>query len=306
MTAAGRRRPSAAIPACLVTVLACGLLACQTGAPPGVLQGAPLPIDDARANRVVGTYLEAAASRTGLRGTARVVLAGPDFKLNRPQRIVVERPARLRFEVIGLFEQLAAVIVSDGRRYGYYDASTGEMEEGPLSPTLLWELAKVDVEVAEAVGILLGAPRPRPGSARAAVWLEGEDRIGIAFANGRRELRPDCPADPERAWHDAACFAEASDLVLGGDAFLFDPGGRLVELRAYDAAGVLRFRARFEDYGAIGEGAERLEFPNSVTIESPAVGSQARFAWNRVMLASGLPDRLFRLPERRAEPGGAW
>ncbi len=306
MTAGGRRRPSAAVLAALVTALACGTLACRTSAPPGILQGAPLSLDDARANRVVDAYLEVAASRTGLRGSARVALAGPDFKLNRPQRIVVERPARLRFEVIGLFEQLAAVIVSDGLQYGFYDASTGEMEEGPLTPSLLWELAKVDVEVAEAVGILLGAPRPRPGSARAAVWLEPEDRLGIAFANGRRGARPDCPADPERGWRDAACFAEAGDLARGGDAFLFDPAGRLVELRAYDAAGALRFRARFEAYAAIGEGAERVDFPRSVTIDSPAVGSQARFAWNRVMLASALPDRLFRLPDRRAGQGGAW
>ncbi|MEZ4280152.1 MAG: hypothetical protein R3F21_11120 [Myxococcota bacterium] len=289
-----------------MTALACATVACRTSAPPGMLQGAPLPIDDARANRVVEAYLAASAARTGLRGSARVALAGPDFKLNRPQRIVVERPARLRFEVIGLFEQLAAVIVSDGRRYGFYDASTGEMEEGPLVPSLLWELAKVDVEVAEAVGILLGAPRPRSGSARAAVWLEPADHIGIAFANGLGAPRPDCPAEPERGWLDAACFAEAGDLARGGDAFLFDPAGHLVELRAYDAAGALRFRARFEDYGAIGEGAERVEFPNSVTIDSPGVGSQARFAWNRVMLATDLPDRLFRLPERRAGQGGAW
>jgi hypothetical protein len=156
------------------------------------------------------------------------------------------------------------------------------------------------------VGILLGAPRPRPGSARAAVWLEPADRLGVAFANDRRAARPDCPADPERGWRDAACFAEAGDLARGGDAFLFDPAGRLVELRAYDAAGALRFRVRFEDYGAIGEGAERIDFPKSVTIDSPGVGSQARFAWNRVMLASALPDRLFQLPEHRAAQGSAW
>jgi hypothetical protein len=298
-----RRSPVAIL---LALVLACGALACRSTAPPGILHGTPLSIDDARASGVLETYLADASARTGLRGSARVVLTGPDFKLNRPQNIVVERPARLRFEVIGLFEQLAAVIVSDGEHYGFYDASTGRMEEGLLTPTLLWELAQVDVEVAEAVGILLGSPRPRAGSARAAVWLEAEDRIGVAFAKSRRALRPDCPADPERGWRDAACFAEAADLAGGGDAFVFDLAGRLVELRAYDADGLLRYRARFEDYGGIGEGEGRVEFPNLVTIDSPQMRSEARFAWNRVMLASGLSDRLFRLPERRARRGGAW
>lgn len=304
MKRAGPRRSPAAL--LLPLLLACVALACRSTAPPGILHGTPLPVDDARASRVIETYLAGAAVRTGLRGSARVVLTGPDFKLNRPQHIVVERPARLRFEVVGLFDQLAAVIVSDGERYGFYDAATGEMERGPLTPTLLWELAQVDVEVAEAVGILLGAPQPMAGSARAAVWLEVEDRIGVAFASGRRVVRPDCPADPERGWRDAACFAAEADLAGGGDAFVFDRAGRLVELRAYEAEGRLRYRARFEDYGGLGEGEGRIEFPMRVTIDSPAMRSEARFVWNRVMLASGLPDRLFRLPERRARPNGAW
>ena len=287
-------------------VLVCLSLACRGAAPPGILQGTPLPLDDARASRVIETYLEATASRNALRGSARVALSGPDFKLNRPQNIVVERPARLRFEVIGLFEQLAAVLVSDGERYGFYDAAKGEMEHGPITPTLLWELAQVDVEVAEAVGILLAAQRPAPSSARAAVWVEEDERIAVAFARGGSRIRADCPADPERGWRDPACFGEAADLDEGGDAFLFDRAGRLVELRSFEAEGVLRYRARFEDYAGLGEGEDRVEFPNLVTIESPAVRSQARFAWKRVMLAAELADRLFQLPERGAGRGGGW
>ncbi len=287
-------------------VLACLSFACRGAAPPGILEGTPLPLDDPRASRAIENYLDATASRNALRGSARVALSGPDFKLNRPQNIVVERPARLRFEVIGLFEQLAAVLVSDGASYGFYDAATGEMEHGPITPTLLWELAQVDVEVAEAVGILLGAPRPAPASARVAVWLEEDERIAVAFAHGGDRVRTDCPPDPERGWRDPACFGEAADLDEGGDAFLFDRAGRLVELRSFEADGVLRYRARFEDYAGLGEGEDRVEFPNLVTIESPAVRSEARFAWKRVMLATELSDRLFQLPERGAGRGSGW
>lgn len=298
-------RPALA-PLLLSVVFVLLTFACRSTPPPGILHGAPLPLDDARASRVVDAQLELGASRNALRGSARVALAGPDFKLNRPQNIVVERPARLRFEVIGLFEQLAAVLVSDGERYGFYDAGTGEMEQGPITPNLLWELAQVDVEVAEAVGILLAAPQPAPFSVRAAVWLEAEDRIAVAFANGSRRVRRECAANPEQGFRDAACFGDAADLALGGDAFLFDPTGRLVELRSFDAGGALRYRARFEDYAGMGEGKDRVEFPNLVTIESPAMRSEARFAWKRVMLADELSDRLFRLPERGAGRGGAW
>lgn len=298
----------------LLAALALFAAGCRTAPPPGFLRGAPLAVDDARATRVLDDYLARIATRNVLRGSARVVLSGPDFKLNRPQNVVIARPARLRFEVVGLFEQLAAVLVADGDRYGFYDASNGEMEHGAVTPGLLWELAMVDVGIPEAVELLLGAPRPRAFGARAAVWQEDGDRIGIGFTTGPADAhspahspahtsgqahhRPDCPADPERGWRDAACFAEAGALAAGGDAFVFDRDGRLVELRAFLAEGELRYRARFEAYGALGEGADRTDFPHVVTIESPAVGSEARFAWKRVMLGGEVADRLFRLPER--------
>lgn len=294
----------AGVPALLgLAFLAAALVGsgCRTSPPPGVLGGAPLPIDDARAGRVFETYRAMAGARSVLRGSARVALTGPDFKLNRPQNIVVARPARLRFEVVGLFEQLAAVLVSDGARYGFYDAATGEMEHGPVEPSLLWELAQVDVEVGEAVGLLLGAPLPRAFAGRAAVWQEGEGLLAIAFAAPGR-ARGDCPVDAERGWSDPACFVDAGALAGGGDAFVFDREGRLVELRSFEADGILRYRARFEAYGPVVSGEAHTDFPGLVTIDSAGVKSQARFAWKRVMLAGEVSDRLFQLPER----GSRW
>lgn len=282
----------------LLGLLALFAAGCRTAPPPGFLRGTPLPIDDPRATRLLDDYLARIAERNVLRGSARVILSGPDFKLNRPQNVVVARPARLRFEVVGLFEQLAAVLVADGDRYGFYDASNGAMEQGAVTPGLLWELAKVDVGIPEAVELLLGAPRPRAFGVRAAVWQEEADRIGIGFTAAHAHPRHDCPTDPERGWRDAACFAEAGALAEGGDAFVFDRDGRLVEVRAFLADGELRYRAQFEAYGALVEGSDRTDFPHVVTIESPAVGSEARFAWKRVMLGGEVADRLFRLPER--------
>ena len=65
------------------------------------------------------------------------------------------------------------------------------------------------------MGILLGAPRPAPASVRAAVWVEEDERIAVAFAHGGGRVRADCPADPERGWRDPACFGEAADLEDG-------------------------------------------------------------------------------------------
>ena len=282
----------------LPILLAWAATGCSTALSTHFVRGRPLPLDDARASRVFDAYLEATATRNALRGSARVSLVGPDFKLNRPQNIVIERPARLRFEVIGLFEQLAAVLVSDGLHYGFYDAATGEMEQGPLTPTILWDLARVDVGVGEAVGLLLGAPRPPSGGGRAAVWQEADERIGLAFARAGALRSGACGEPVERGWTDPACFGGSNSLREGGDAFVFDRDGRLAELRAFDPDGVLRYRARFEEYRSLGDGAVQGEFPNLVTIESAGARSEARFAWKRVMLAGAIEDRLFRLPER--------
>lgn len=262
--------------------------------------GTMLPIDDARAERVLRRYLELVETRSALRGSARVRLEGPDFKLNRPQRILVERPARIRFEVIGLFDQLVAMLATDGRRFGFYDASSGRVSRGWVTPRLLWDLAKIDLDVHEVVGLLLGAPRPSPGLARAAVWLEPRGGLVMAFAWPGEEPDPKCSDDPLRSLFDSDCFVAFDALRQGGEMFLFDADGRLAELRGMDPGGVIRFRATFEDYRALDGDGVADDFPNRVTIRSPAAESLARFVWKRVMLAEALPDRFFMIPERDA------
>lgn len=277
-----------------------------------------LSLDDARAERVLEIYRDATAERQGLRGSARVFLSGPDFKLNRPQNIAVKRPDKLRFEVVGLFDQLAAVITTDGNEYGFYEAGQPEIERGLLTPGLFWNLAKIDLDPEELVGLLLGTPLPSPGIARAAVWLEAavEDerasRIAIAFAwpDGRGiMLDRDCPLDSALAGVDPSCFLTPEAMETGAEVFVFDEAARLVEMRAIDAGGRVRYSAEYAEYAPLAlsdaamDAGERL-FPNRVTIESPEAESVARFEWKRVMLADDLSDQHFQIPERRGRASG--
>lgn len=268
-------------------------------------EGTRLAVDDARAESVLRSYLDLAGARSALRGSARVLLEGPDFKLNRPQRILVERPARLRFEVLGLFDQLAAMLATNGRLFGFYDVSTGDISRGRVTPTLLWDLAKIDLDVDEVVGLLLAAPLPSPGIARTAVWLEPDGRLALVFAWPDEDAAPDCEAPAPQALFDAACFVELDSLEAGGEVFLFDVSGRLVEVRNLSPGGAIRYRATFEDYAvqAIGVGGSEIEFPNRITLRSPEAESMARFTWKRVMFAEGLSDRFFMIPDRRAAFG---
>ena len=280
----------------LLSLLVAG---CRTAPAPGMqMTGTRLPINDARAERVLRNYLELARARSAMRGSARVLLEGPDFKLNRPQRILVERPARIRFEVIGLFDQLAAMLATDGRRFGFYEVSSGQISRGRVTPTLLWDLAKIDLAVHEVVGLLLGAPMPSPGVARAAVWLEPDGRLALVFAWPKDEPPPICSEDPDRALFESDCFVSFDALGEGGEMFFFDVEGRLVEVRVLDPGGVIRVRATFEDYRSIADDEFATAFPNRITIRSPRAASLARFVWNRVMLADELPDRFFMIPNR--------
>ena len=277
------------------------VVGCRTGpAPvPGMqMTGTRLSVDDARAERVLRSYLELVEARSALRGSARVLLEGPDFKLNRPQRILVERPARIRFEVIGLFDQLAAMLATNGQQFGFYEVSSGRVAKGRVTPSLLWDLAKIDLDVYEVVGLLLAAPMPSPGIARAAVWLEPDGGIALVFAWPEDEPGPKCREDPRRALFESDCFVSFDSLGEGGEMFLFDVDGRLAEVRNLDPGGVLRFRATFEEYGSLLEGEGQADFPNRITLLSPTAASSARFDWKRVMLADELSDRFFVIPDR--------
>lgn len=283
------------------------IVGCRTGPPPLVRTlGAPLAVDDPRAERALDRHLSLAAARPALRGLARVALEGPDFKLNRPQRIAVERPDRLRFEVLGLFDQLAGLLVVDGGDYGFFDASNGEIVRGEVGPTLLWELTRIDLEAAEVVALLLGAPTPSAGVARAGVWLEPDGRLAIAFAwpepGARRPMA--CRLEAGRALFAPDCFLDPSAIEAGGEIFFFDELDRLSELRVLESEGRIRFRAIFEDYAPLAPGevedeglSEGGEFAKTVTIQSPEIESAARFVWKRVMLARSLSDRFFQISE---------
>ena len=314
----------------LATLLPMLLLTTGCLTPAGPIAGgagvshSPLPIDDARAQRVWASYRDATRERHALRGSARVALSGPDFKLNRPQNIAAKRPANLRFEIVGLFDQLAAVLATNGREYSFYEAGQPGVERGILAPGLLWSLAKIDLDPEELVGLLLGTPLPSPGIARAAVWLEPSagqsaaadsqesSRIAIAFAWPGEDARRGaaCGANSALIENDPACFLSVDAMEMGSEIFVFDEDARLVEMRSVEAGGRLRFRADYADYLPLrtetaAEGATPPLFPNRVTIESPEAQSMARFEWKRVMLADDLSDQHFEIPERGGQPSGS-
>ena len=290
--------------------------------------GEPLAVDDARALAVAAEHRDRIRHTRALRGSARVVLEGPDFKLNRPQRIAIARPGKLRFEILGLFDVLAAMLVSDGREFGFFDGSTGEVTRGPMTPDLLWQLAQLDLEANEVVDLLLATPMPSQDMGLAVIWLDRDAGLTFAFTRigspvDGEEGAPCAGLSTDGSQGGKNCTGSVADLDLGAEIFRFDAHGLLREVRSVDPGWITRYRASFEDYVDLGdvgfgsagagnarektddsEGARSMHlFPMRITVHSPRVEALARFEWKRIMLADDLPDRLFRLPD--IEAGGA-
>jgi hypothetical protein len=135
---------------------------------------------------------------------------------------------------------------------------------GPMQPGLLWQVARVDLEPAEAVGVLLGAP------------LE----LGTTLS-GAREL-PD----------GTLLLAYRHPGLAGRRIFEFQPPAYLTRVRERDADGSLVWQVAYDDYRELGDRA----FAHAIAIEFPRVDANADFQFDQAELNPRLPPSAFELP----------
>ncbi len=232
-------------------------------------QAAPLAAQDPRVVSLAGALAAMAEDRHSLVGAARVSLEAPDLRFSRPQRVALMRPSSLRVEILGLFDQVAAILTTDGTRYQLYEPGSPEIEEGVAGRGLLWQVARIDLEPEEAVGLLLGAP-VHPDSVLEAARSQGDGTLLIAFrhtAEGARRI------------------------------FEFDSASRLVRVRHRAADGFLLWEAAYSDYRNPGDRA----FAHQIDIDFPERKAHAAFHFQTAELNRDLPASTFVLERRSAE-----
>jgi len=222
---------------------------------------APLAIEDPRVVSLAGGLAAMAGQRHSLVGVARVSLEAPNLRVSRPQRVALMRPSSLRVEILGLFNQVAAILATDGIRYQLYDASNSGIEEGESGRGLLWQGARVDLEPAEAVGVLLGAPVD-PGSVLEVAGLLHDGTLLMAFRSAEDSSRR---------------------------VFEFDASGRLARVRHRSADGLLVWEAAYSDYRTPGQGA----FAHQIDVDFPAQAARASFRFQTAELNRELPASAF-------------
>ncbi|MBW2540789.1 MAG: DUF4292 domain-containing protein [Deltaproteobacteria bacterium] len=232
----------------------------------------PLPADDPRPDQLLEDWAARADQLQRLRGLARLAVDGygGSVQLRGKQLVILERPSRLRVEVLGFLNQSLAVIATDGEAFEVYRADSQSYESGEVDEQLLWREAGIDLSPDEAVAVLLGSPvsDAQLAPANAARDVDGWIRIDLADARGTVVQR-----------------------------VTFDPAGQLRGLEVFDASGGVAWAARFDAYRDVGGSA----FAHSIEVDVRSGMTHAEISFRDVELNPDLPAEMFRL----SPPGGA-
>jgi hypothetical protein len=233
------------------------------------LAPAPEPLDakDARWHAAVLAWNERARERVALRGTATLAVdsAESGLHLRSRQRFALERPNRLRVEVLGFLDQSLALLCIDGAHYELFRAEGRQVERGALHDRLLRDQAQLDLRAADAIELLLGAPLLDPTLAVARAWSLPARGLRVALVDDRGALREEAE---------------------------FDAEGELTQLRVFSERGELERSVRFGDRRAIG----RARLAHQLAIEWAAPASRAELVLRDLDPEPELADDAFRLP----------
>lgn len=222
----------------------------------------PLPPADPRPAALLQGLRTQEEGRRAVRASARVSLSGQRGASFARQLLLLERPARLRVEVLGLLGQRVAVLATDGGRYELYRAETGSVESGEIHPAILFEIAGVPLTPEQAVALLLGGPGGAPSAAR-------------AFERGEGTIRLEWPGSGSR-------FEHALD---------FDEVGHPRRYAVGTGSGAPLLEVLWNDYRDVGGSL----FAHRVELDFPRTDAHAEVSFRSVELNPSLPDALFRL-----------
>jgi hypothetical protein len=242
----------------------------------------PIPVQslspgDPRPRQLLDEWVERASQRQRLRGIARLSVDRDDgsIQLRGKQLLVLERPSRLRVEILGFLNQSLAVIATDGEGFEVYRAGDQSYEAGEVDERLLWNEAGIDLSPEEAVAVLLGVPISDPLPAPVNAVRDGDGRIRIDLADARGRV-------VERV--------------------TFDPAGRLRAFEALDDSGAVLWDAQFDEYRDVGGSP----FAHSIGLDVRSGKTRAEISFRKVELNPDLPSGLFRLmPSREGDPPAA-
>jgi outer membrane lipoprotein-sorting protein len=214
------------------------------------------------AERLLASIDDRAAALHTFRALAQMHYVGAKESLAVKEVVAVQRPDRLRIEMMSAFG-VALQIASDGQRLCAYHRGDRTFYRGRASADNLARFTHLDLELSDVVDLLVGLPPLR----------ERRGRPSIAFER------------PQGWWK------VSSDLTNGGTlALWFDPDSLLaVRASEADPQGNVRYVAGYAQYQTFAG----LEMPTEVRFEIPDQQAKIELRYSNVSVNTDLSTALF-------------
>jgi hypothetical protein len=264
------------------------LLACALVAASGCAGAIPRPADAYSDGReLLVRHRESRERLARLQAEARVDQRGRDGRIKGSVLMFVERPARVRLDVMTQFGPIA-IFTSDGEQFAFSDLREKRYLSGPTCPENIARLLGVALTAEETTAILLGGTPLIGAPGEAIEWNEGGFyRVTLRAADGTRqeidvEVRPEDRGRPR---------AEQRLRLLRSE--LYDPKGRS------------QWRFSYEDYQPVGDAARKIEMAYRVRVEQPQQGNDTLIRFKELRLDPEIPEGAFTQQPRagmRLEP----
>ena len=242
---------------CLPAVLL--LVPLALGCPKRVAPGPALGGLDAQA--LLQAVAKADARITSLKGEAKLGVDSPQAKGQLTLFVAAARPASVHLEPLDFFGRPQAVLVSDGKTFGLYQAQEGRYYQGPPSPQNLSRFLPVVLPPEELIPLLLGqAPR--------------------------------IPSEQVTAEEDAKSHAYVLTLTQGAVTQRLWIEPRTNRVLRSEVRGMNAYDLTFEDFQETGA----VTFPRHIVLSSPAAKTKLELRYTDVTL-NGTPDPSLYAPE---------
>ncbi len=209
-----------------------------------------------------------------VRAEARVDTRGTEGRVRGTVMMFLERPDRVRFDVLTQFGA-AAILTSDGERFQLSDIRENRYLEGPTCPSNIARLLGVSLEGSEVARFLMG-DTPRLDPAEASMACEGDGyTVTLRAPDGRRQ--------------------ELAFLVPTADrnAPPAEQRLRLTRSELFDTTGHTVWRVRYDDYRVVRDGDSRVELPFVVHFEDERHDADTLVRFQDIALNVEVPEGAF-------------
>ena len=206
---------------------------------------------------------ERSSALRSFRAVADVGLRDPSQTLHGRQVVNLERPDRLRIDVLSTFGVILQV-ASDGERIRAFDRGERTFYTGRASTPNLARFTRLDLRLSSVAGLLVGIPTSPRRASRATIELEPETVLW-------RVTAPLETGGTEHLWIDPSTLLPVRTELVG-------------------PRGVRQYEARFDDWRVVGG----IEIPHRIDVDAPASESAITLVYTEVEVNPELRAALFR------------